>query len=320
MSRRKHGCRHLIQQRLKEVVIRPINDKDFRVRVPQRFCGRQALQTRRLLSRFFSFMPRLVVHAHPSRTAVRLDSAIREGSSRLDHGSDISVLEDDALAPLCLSEHNIHHCPGQVIGANHLARKQHPKNGIDRAYQSVVEIRFLPRLHGVDIRGPEKINARKASREQCLLRLALVASEGKPASSRRVRATPAQERERGVRTAITKHSRELDRVVGGYEVVGRPIPTRCRSLGNRPPRPVGECVCERGTICEVLMQTCSSFGCEMPSFLRPTDITLFTPELSRAWRRAYPPTIPVAPTMTRRFWPAIGAVSDSRKISGYSLS
>jgi hypothetical protein len=41
LSRRKHGCRHLVEQRLKEVVIGPINDKDFRVRVPQRFCGRK---------------------------------------------------------------------------------------------------------------------------------------------------------------------------------------------------------------------------------------------------------------------------------------
>jgi hypothetical protein len=42
-------------------------------------------------------------------TDVRLDSAIREGSSRLDHASDIPVLEDDALALLRLSKHNIHH-------------------------------------------------------------------------------------------------------------------------------------------------------------------------------------------------------------------
>jgi len=41
LSRREHRCRHLIEQRLKEVVIRPINDKDFRVRVPHRFCGRK---------------------------------------------------------------------------------------------------------------------------------------------------------------------------------------------------------------------------------------------------------------------------------------
>jgi len=39
-------------------------------------------------------------------------SVIPHGHLRLDHGSYISVLEDDALALLCLSEHNIHHCPG----------------------------------------------------------------------------------------------------------------------------------------------------------------------------------------------------------------
>jgi len=48
LSRRQHGCRHLIEQRLKEVVIRQITGKDFRVRVPQRFCGRKPPQTRRL--------------------------------------------------------------------------------------------------------------------------------------------------------------------------------------------------------------------------------------------------------------------------------
>src|SRR5580693_8121256 len=105
---------------------------------------------------------------------------------RLDHGSDIAVLQNQALALVRLSQHKIHHGAGQIISANDLVREQHPKNGIDRAYQSVVEVRFLPRLDGVDIRGPEKINARKAGGEQCLLRLALVASEGKPASSRRV--------------------------------------------------------------------------------------------------------------------------------------
>ena len=31
LSPRKHSCRHLIEQILKEVVIRPINDEDLRV-------------------------------------------------------------------------------------------------------------------------------------------------------------------------------------------------------------------------------------------------------------------------------------------------
>ena len=55
LSRRKHGCRHLIEQRLKEVVIRPINDKDFRV----------AASPANPAPRFFSFMPGLIVQAAP---------------------------------------------------------------------------------------------------------------------------------------------------------------------------------------------------------------------------------------------------------------
>jgi len=125
----------------------------------------QVLQTRRLQSRFFSFVLRLVVHAAPFSNCRSIRQRDSLGSSRLDHASDISVLEDDALTLLCLSEHNINHCPSQVIGPNHLVREQHPKNGIDRANQSVVEIWFLARLHGVDVGGPEKINARKTGRE-----------------------------------------------------------------------------------------------------------------------------------------------------------
>jgi hypothetical protein len=64
LSRRKHGCRHLIEQRLKEVVIRPINDKRLRPSASA-LLRPQALQTRRLRSRFFSFVPRLVVDALP---------------------------------------------------------------------------------------------------------------------------------------------------------------------------------------------------------------------------------------------------------------
>src|SRR5690242_840241 len=189
---------------------------------------------------------------------------------RLDHGSDIPVFEDQALALLCLSKHNIHHCPAQIVSANYLVRKQQSKHGIERPYHPVTEIRFLSRLHRVDVRGPEKINARKTSREQCLLRLALVASEGKPASSRRVRATPAQERERTVRTAITKHSRELDRIVGGYDTQ---LLVRYRS-GVRPQAIdhrvlVREYACERGTVCEVLMQNLFELGVADAKFLAP---------------------------------------------------
>jgi hypothetical protein len=110
---------------------------------------------------------------------------------RLDHGSDIAVFQNQALAVLCLSEHNIHHCPGQIIGANDLVREQNPEYRIDRAQQPVAEVRFVPRLNGVDIRRPEKVNMRETRCQHCVLSLSLVAREGKPASSCRVGAVSA---------------------------------------------------------------------------------------------------------------------------------
>src|SRR5258706_2582731 len=55
----------------------------------------------------------------------------------------------------------------------------------------------------------------------------------------------------------------------------------------------------------------------MPTLLRPMVVTRPTAGCSSANRSAYPPTIPVAPTITRFFWPAIGAfVSDSEALIG----
>jgi hypothetical protein len=45
----------------------------------------------------------------------------------------------------------------------------------------------------------------------------LVTREGEPASFRLVGTISAQEPERGIRTAVTKNSRDLNRVVGGYD-------------------------------------------------------------------------------------------------------
>ena len=87
------------------------------------------------------------------------------------------------------------------------------------------------------------------------LRLSWPTSEGKPASSRRGRAAPAQERERGVRTAVTKNSRELDRVVGGYDtqlLVRHRPGVGPQAIDHRVL--VRDFLCERGTLCEVLMQ------------------------------------------------------------------
>lgn len=49
------------------------------------------------------------------------------------------------------------HGAGQVVSGNHLIGEQHPKRRVDRAQQPVAEIRFLTRLHGVDLRGPEYV-------------------------------------------------------------------------------------------------------------------------------------------------------------------
>ena len=84
---------------------------------------------------------------------------------RLDHGSDVSVLENRALALACSADGGIHHRPGQVVGPNHLVREQHPKRGVDRSQQAVTEIRFLSRLHGVDVRRPEEVNPGEPRRE-----------------------------------------------------------------------------------------------------------------------------------------------------------
>src|ERR1700758_3829183 len=102
---------------------------------------------------------------------------------RLDHGSNIAVLQNQDLALLRLSQHKIPHGASQIIGANDLVREQHPEYWVDRAQQPVAEVRFLPRLDGVDIRRPEKVNMRETRRQHCGLSLSLVAREGTPASA-----------------------------------------------------------------------------------------------------------------------------------------
>src|ERR1700691_969882 len=84
---------------------------------------------------------------------------------RLDHGSDVAVLENRATAPPRFAYADIHHGPGQVVRPNYLVREQRPKRRVDRSYQAVAEIRFLPRLHRVDVRGPKEVNVRESRRE-----------------------------------------------------------------------------------------------------------------------------------------------------------
>ena len=84
---------------------------------------------------------------------------------RLGHSPDVTVLENWARTQPGSGYHGTHHGPGQVVGANYLVGEQHPKCGVDRSQQAITEIRFLPRLHGVDVRGPEEINVSESRRE-----------------------------------------------------------------------------------------------------------------------------------------------------------
>src|SRR5258708_5454348 len=80
---------------------------------------------------------------------------------RVDHRSDVTVLENRAFALLCSPDRNIHHRPGQVVGPNHLVGEERPKRGVDRAQEAVAEIWVLPRLHRGDVRRPEDAKARE---------------------------------------------------------------------------------------------------------------------------------------------------------------
>jgi hypothetical protein len=80
---------------------------------------------------------------------------------RLGHSPDVTVLENQASTLPSSPEGDIDHRSGQIVGPNHLVREEHPKRGIDCAQQAVTEIRFIPRFHRVDVRGPEDVNAGK---------------------------------------------------------------------------------------------------------------------------------------------------------------
>jgi hypothetical protein len=83
----------------------------------------------------------------------------------LDHGPDVTVLENPASVLRCSPDGNIDHRLGQVVGPNHVVGGQHPKCREDPAQQAVTEVQFLSRLHGVDVRGPEEVDVREARRK-----------------------------------------------------------------------------------------------------------------------------------------------------------
>src|SRR5580693_7372818 len=106
-------------------------------------------------------MPRSSPGRPLSLTAASIASArsVFAVHSGLDHGSDVAILENPASDLPCFSDGDIDHRAGQVVGRNHLIGEQQLKRRVDCAQQPVAEIRFLTRLHGIDIRGPEYVNA-----------------------------------------------------------------------------------------------------------------------------------------------------------------
>src|ERR1700730_4780426 len=108
-----------------------------------------------------------------------------------DHGSNVTVLENPKFAFSSL-DGDVHHGTCQVVGPNHQVWKRQLKGGVDGAQEAIAEIRFLPRLDRVDVRGSEEVNAREFGREECVLGLSLIPRESDPTFSRRIRATSAQ--------------------------------------------------------------------------------------------------------------------------------
>src|SRR5438445_7951128 len=110
---------------------------------------------------------------------------------RLNHRPDITVLKNRVPRRAISPHDNIDHRSGQVVGPNHLVREESPKYRVDRAHNPVAEIRFLPWLHGVDVRRSEDVNAGETCRDQRIFGLSLVWRVGNATWSRRVGATPA---------------------------------------------------------------------------------------------------------------------------------
>jgi hypothetical protein len=111
---------------------------------------------------------------------------------------------------------------------------------------------------------------RKASREECVLGLSFVTRKSQSTSSRRVRATPTQERKRSSRAAAAENSRELDRIVHGYPTEfrvwhGAGVRSKAKNSGALIRENLGEC----GAIREVLVQNLSQLGVRDAEFLAP---------------------------------------------------
>jgi hypothetical protein len=107
---------------------------------------------------------------------------LRVSGARVGHGSDVRVLENRSTAFPATMQGGIHHGPRQIVGRDRQVGEQDPKRGVDRAQEPAAKIRFLPRLHRIDVAGPEDEYVRKSGREQRVPGFVYVAGEGQTAS------------------------------------------------------------------------------------------------------------------------------------------
>src|ERR1700682_1202773 len=85
--------------------------------------------------------------------------------SRVDHGANVTVLQNHSSVLPSSPDGDIHHGTGQVVGANYLVGEQHAKHRVDSAQQAVAKIRLLPRLYRVDVRGSEDVHTGEPHRQ-----------------------------------------------------------------------------------------------------------------------------------------------------------
>ena len=128
---RRHCSVSHYAEGLKEVVIRSINHNDIGVCMLKGLSGSEPCKTAPIIT--ILFIHCLICDSVTRRNVVNHLARIVHGHLRLDHGPDVSVFENQTLAFLCLSKHNIHHRPAQVVSPNDLVWKQQSKYGIDRA-------------------------------------------------------------------------------------------------------------------------------------------------------------------------------------------
>jgi hypothetical protein len=112
---------------------------------------------------------------------------------RVIQGADVTILENLTWSDSCSGYDQIHHDMGQIVSSDDLIGKQSSKNRVDPSQYAIAKIWLFSRLHGIDIRRPQDIKARKPGGDQRILGFSLVSGESHSAFSGGVGATPAQE-------------------------------------------------------------------------------------------------------------------------------